>query len=122
MLLVGRSAGEPRGRSRVPTSIVEEVRAAAGRRLLLLPHAIRQMARPSPMITTTEVGAVVTGGELVEDYPEDVRGRGCLLLGFGEQGRPIHVVCAPKTEYLAIITAYLPDPADWSPDFRRRLG
>jgi len=74
------------------------------------------------MVTTAEVMAVVIGGELVEDYPEDVRGHSCLLLGLGEQGRPIHVVCAPKTDYLAIITAYLPDLAQWSADFRRRLG
>jgi hypothetical protein len=74
------------------------------------------------MITTIEVGAVVTGGELVGHYPEDARGHSCLLLGFGDQGRPIHVVCAPKTEYLAIITAYLPDPTQWSHDFRGRLG
>ena len=42
------------------------------------------------------------------------------MLGFGEGGRPIHVVCAPKDEYLAIITAYLPDPHEWAEGFRRR--
>ncbi len=26
----------------------------------------------------------------------------------------------PKPDYLSIITAYLPDPAQWSPDFRTR--
>ena len=29
-------------------------------------------------------------------------------------------VCAPKPDYLAIITAYLPDPNQWADDFRRR--
>ncbi|WP_083874373.1 DUF4258 domain-containing protein [Dactylococcopsis salina] len=43
-----------------------------------------------------------------------------MILGFGQDNRPIHVVCAPKTEYLAIITAYCPDINDWSSDFRRR--
>jgi hypothetical protein len=33
-----------------------------------------------------------------------------LLLGFGDNNRAVHVVCSPKDEYLAIITAYLPDP------------
>jgi hypothetical protein len=81
---------------------------------------MQQMSRPDRMITTAEVESVVTTGELVEDYPEDVRGHSCLLLGFGEDRRAIHVVCAPKEDYLAIITAYLPDPAQWSPDFKRR--
>lgn len=72
------------------------------------------------MITPTEVHDVVTTGEVIEDYPEDVRGQSCLMVGFGESGRPIHVVCSPKDDYLAIVTAHLPGPDEWSPDFRRR--
>ena len=79
------------------------------------------MSRAEPLITPAEVEAVIGRGELLEDYPEDVRGHSCLLLGFGGGGRPVHVVCAPKEEYLAIITAYLPNPKQWSPDFKRRL-
>jgi len=101
-------------------AIVEDVREAAQKRLLFLPHAIRQMSRPQRMITPTEVEAVAVKGELIEDYPQDPRGHSCLLLGFGYRNRAVHVVCSPKDEYLAIITAYLPDPAQWSEDFRRR--
>lgn len=72
------------------------------------------------MISANEVERVVTEGEIIEDYPEDVRGLSCLMLGSGE-GRAVHVVCAPKDEYLAVITAYVPDPSQWSPDFRRRM-
>jgi hypothetical protein len=78
------------------------------------------MARPERMITTEEVRTVIEHGEVVEDYPDDSRGHSCLILGFGEDGRPIHVVCAPKDEYLAIITAYLPDPHEWAAGFRQR--
>jgi hypothetical protein len=63
------------------------------------------------MITTEEIERVVTTGELVEDYPEDVRGHSCLLLGLAEGGRPIHVVCIPRYNYLAIVTGYVPDPS-----------
>lgn len=42
------------------------------------------------------------------------------MLGFGEADRAIHVVCSPKDEYLAIITAYLPDAGEWSDGFRVR--
>ena len=101
--------------------ILEQVREAASKRLLFLPHTIRQMSRPDPMIATTEVEAVVRTGEAIEDYPEDARGHSCLMLGLGRDDRAIHVVCAPKDEYLAIITAYLPDPSQWTPDFRGRL-
>ena len=103
------------------TDIRTEVRAAASRHILFLPHAVRQMSRPDRMITAPEVEHVVRTGDLVEDYPEDIRGHGCLLLGFGDTGRPVHVVCAPKKDYLAIITAYIADPSQWSGDFKRRI-
>jgi hypothetical protein len=105
----------------VVSEIIERIRESALRRLLFLPHAIRQMSRPDRIVTPAEVEAVVATGELVEDYPEDVRGHSCLLLGFGDGGRPVHVVCSPREDYLAVITAYLPDPSQWSSDFRRRL-
>jgi hypothetical protein len=101
-------------------AILDDVREAAQKKFLFLPHAIRQMSRPARMITPSEVEVVVLQGELLEDYPQDPRGHSCLLLGFGDGNRPVHVVCSPKDEYLAIITAYLPDPVQWSDDFRRR--
>jgi hypothetical protein len=100
--------------------ILDAVRQAARKKVLFLPHAVKQMARPTIMISAGEVDRVVAGGEIIEDYPEDARGPSCLMLGSGE-GRPLHVVCSPKDEYLAIITAYVPDPSQWSPDFRRRM-
>jgi len=80
------------------------------------------MLRPDRMIRGAEVRRVIAGGEVIEDYPEDARGPSCLLLGYGDQDRPIHVVCAPRDDYLAIITAYLPDPQEWSGDFQIYLG
>ena len=102
-------------------TILERVRRASRTRLLFLPHAVRQMSRPERMISPAEVEAVVSRGDLVEDYPEDPRGPSCLLVGRGEGARLVHVVCAPKDEYLAVVTAYIPDPERWSPDGRRRL-
>jgi hypothetical protein len=102
-------------------TILSSVRVAAAKRILFLPHAIRQMSRPDRLITTSEIHRVIETGEVIEDYPEDVRGRSCLILGFGDDTRPIHIVCSPKDEYLALITAYLPDEEEWSDDFRVRI-
>ena len=101
--------------------ILIQVRAAAQQKVLFLPHALRQMLRPDRMIRRAEVRRVITEGEVIEEYPKDVRGHSCLLLGFGDRERPIHVVCAPREDYLAIITAYLPDAHEWSSDFRKRV-
>ncbi len=104
------------------TDIRELVRQAAQKNLLFLPHAIRQMSRPERMIRANDVEKVVQEGEMIEDYPEDQRGHSCLLLGFDAQQRPIHVVCSPKEDYLAIITVYLPHPNKWNPHFKQRLS
>lgn len=101
--------------------LLKQVKLSAQKRILFLPHTIQQMSRLERMITTKEVERVVNTGEMIEDYPDDVRGNSCLLLGFGIQERVIHVVCSPKEDYLAIITAYLPNQNQWSSDFKRRL-
>ena len=72
------------------------------------------------MISSVEVQMVIEQGEIIEHYPDDPRGHSCLMLGFGENVRPIHVLCSPKVEFLAIITAYLPDKDEWEDDFRVR--
>jgi hypothetical protein len=72
------------------------------------------------MITPAEVEAVIQCGEVIEDYPTDPRGPSCLICGAGAGARPVHVVCAPKVDYLAVITAYLPDLNQWSNDYKTR--
>jgi len=93
---------------------------SARKRILFLPHALNQMNAPDRMITTGEVRSVIFDGRVIEDYPEDTRGHSCLLLGTGVNNRFLHVVCAPKKEYLAIITAYVPSPLKWESDWTTR--
>ena len=97
----------------------QKIATAAAQKILFLPHAIKQMSRPDRMITTDEVRESVLSGEVIEEYPEDSRGESCLVMHI-TQNRIIHVVCTPKTEYLAVITAYLPSPDQWSSDFKTR--
>ena len=78
------------------------------------------MSRPDRMISATEVKQVVRNGEIIEDYPDDIRGHSCLMLGKGFQRRAIHIVCSPKEEYLAVITAYLPSVQEWKNNFKER--
>lgn len=100
--------------------IVAQVREAAAKRILFLSHAINQMNTPERMISTQEVRAVVFAGVVIEDYPEDARGHSCLMLGRGEENRPLHIACAPKPDYLAIITTYRPSSEQWEQDWRTR--
>jgi hypothetical protein len=101
--------------------MIEDIRRAAKKRILYLPHALRQMLRPARIISAEEVRRVIHEGSMVEDYPDDPRGHSCLMLGFGVEGRPIHVVCAPREDYVAIITAYIPEAGEWSDDYTKRM-
>ncbi len=100
-------------------TIREKIIAAAQKNILFLPHAIRQMSRPDRMIAPQEVVDTIFNGDVIEEYLNDPRGESCLILHLTNV-RALHVVCAPKFEYLAIITAYVPMPNQWDADFKVR--
>ena len=52
--------------------------------------------------------------ELIENYPDDKYGPSCLILGFTEGNRPLHIQCSyPSPPIIEIITLYEPNPANW---------
>ena len=83
------------------------------RRYRLTSHAERE--RESDKITTQEIEEALLSHqtEVVESYPEDIRGRSCLILGFTKSGNQLHVVCGLPGEELIVITVYRPDPRQW---------
>ncbi len=97
----------------------QKIISAAKKKILFLPHAIKQMSRPERMLTTNEIKQAIFNGEIIEEYPQDSRGGSCLVL-HSQNKQTLHVVCSPKSEYLAITTAYLPAPDQWSSDFKTR--
>jgi hypothetical protein len=82
-------------------------------------HAVRRMAQRG--ISVADVRHALTTGETIADYPNDTPYSSRLVLGWNG-GRPLHVVAADNAagQETIIITAYEPDPRQWSPDFRRR--
>ena len=58
--------------------------------------------------------AISNRTEVIEDYPEDKYGPSCLILGFTNAGRPIHLQCSyPTRPLVKIVTVYEPDPELW---------
>jgi hypothetical protein len=99
---------------------LDEVLRVYGKRVLFSRHALNQMNLSERMILRREVYEAIESDEVVEDYVDDPRGHSCLLLGRSRDGRVLHLVCAPKRDYLAVVTVYAPSLLDWDRDFRTR--
>ncbi len=71
-------------------------------------------------ISVQEIREAVAGAQVIEDYPNDKYGPSCLLSGPTADGRSLHIQCSyPSRPLVKIITAYEPDPAQWT-DFQTR--
>ena len=100
--------------------MIEKIRKAALKKIVYTPHAVTQITNLERMIEPEEIREVINIGEIVENYPFDLRGNTSLILGRGINNRPIHVVCTPSDFCLMIITAYIPSEIKWSSDFKTR--
>lgn len=98
----------------------DEVKKAAEKKVIYIEHALDEMNAEEELISKDEIRQVIFEGEIVEDYPEDKRGYSCLIFTYTSAGRPVHIICSPKEEYLGIITAYVPTLNKWENDFRTR--
>lgn len=100
--------------------IKEEISEACKKKILFTVHALDQMNSPERMVSKDEVRDVIIKGEIIGDYPDDPRGHSCLMMGKTSEQRVVHVVCSLKDKYLAIITAYIPNPEKWGDDLKTR--
>ncbi len=72
-------------------------------------------------LRTDAVKSVIETGEIIASYPEDLPYPTYLILGWSN-GHPLHVVLPldPVRRRCYLVTAYIPDPALWEPDFKAR--
>ncbi len=97
--------------------MIEEIRAKvqAGQ-FEFSKHAVDQSILRR--ISVQELREAIATSEVIEDYSEDKYGPSCLVLGFTQAGRPLHIQY-PSRPLVKIITLYEPDPDKWI-DFRVR--
>jgi hypothetical protein len=81
-------------------------------------HALKRSIERD--ISEQEIKQTSLRMELIEDYPDDKYSPSCLLLGFTQNDRVLHLqVSRADSDTIKIITLYEPDPTEWI-DFRRR--
>jgi hypothetical protein len=68
-----------------------------------------------------EIEEAGTNSVIIEDYPEDKISPSCLLLGYSNAGKPLHIlVSRADIDYLKIITVYEPDADIFDNYIKRR--
>ncbi|GJL64309.1 MAG: hypothetical protein NPIRA04_29630 [Nitrospirales bacterium] len=82
-------------------------------------HAFRRAIERN--ISDVEIRQAGQDAQRIEDYPDDKYAPSCLLLGFTQSRRPLHIqVSHVESDFLKIITLYEPDPEEWYDFIKRR--
>lgn len=81
-------------------------------------HAVKRLIKRC--LTRLSVKQAILNGEIIEDYPCDYPYPSCLVLGISDESVALHVVCGIGEGELWIITAYIPDPEEWTDGFKVR--
>jgi len=69
-------------------------------------------------ITTDMIMAIISDGEVIEEYPDDFPCPSVLILGYNYE-KPYHAVVGHCKDHARIITVYTPDEAYWI-DYKTR--
>jgi hypothetical protein len=70
-------------------------------------------------LTISDIEESLICGRILEDYPDDLRGNSCLVVGFSYTGIPIHIICGERNDKLVIITVYIPKPPKFKTPYER---
>lgn len=92
---------------------------AAGEALRITQHAQEEMTDEE--IVLADVLEALRSCQIVENYPEHRRGSCCLVCGYTQRWRPLHVVCTTAQPLLILITVYEPKPPKWVTPTQRGL-
>jgi len=82
-------------------------------------HAFKRAVERN--ISELEIKQAGRKAVIIEDYLDDKYSPSCLLLGFTETERPLHLqISYADTELVRIITLYEPDETEWYDYTHRR--
>jgi len=75
--------------------------------------------RLNDLLNLEDVEQALLSGRILEQYEDTGRGESCLVAGFSDTGKPVHVVCGRMGDWMVIITVYIPSPPKFVTPFQR---
>lgn len=89
-----------------------------GDRMLISAHALERCRQRG--IRQRDIRSCVFSGEIIEQYPDDYPFPSCLIFGYAEDGRVIHVVASDEGTAGRIVTVYFPNLDKFQEDLKTR--
>ncbi len=74
--------------------------------------------RQAEHITIKEIEKAILAGEIIENYPKDLRGES-VLIGAKLINKSLHIVCGSRDGRILIVTVYEPKLPKWV-DYKTR--
>lgn len=75
--------------------------------------------RQNDNLTVSEVEEALMTGRILEQYEDTGRGESCLVVGFTDSGKPLHIVCGELEDHVVVITVYIPAPPKFKNPYER---
>ena len=75
--------------------------------------------RQSENLLIEEIEEAVLSGRILEELKDSGRGDSCLVAGFTNAGKPIHVVGGRRGEWFVVITVYISGPPKFKTPYER---
>ena len=73
-------------------------------------------------ISIADVKSCLQAGEIIEYYPNDFPHPSCLIFGYTQENKVLHIVVGSDGNILFFITAYFPDTDKFEKDLKTRKG
>ena len=70
-------------------------------------------------MTIEEIEEALLTGRILEWYEDTGRGESCLVVGFTERGKPLHMVCGEMEDRIVIVTVHIPTPPKFKNPYER---
>ena len=75
--------------------------------------------RQNENLLIAEIEEALLSGRVLEHYDDTGRGESCLVVGFTNSGKPVHIVCGARGEQLIVVTVYIPRPPKFKTPYER---
>ena len=83
-------------------------------------HCLERMQERG--ISIDDVESCLLTGEIIENYPDDFPHPSCLIFGYTNGNKILHIVVGADNSTLFFITAYFPDIDKFEKDLKTRKG